>query len=345
MSFTKTSLRYLYAFGVVIVLMLTINLFCFFKEKHDERRSDMEVNSRFIQSYNVYPIEIPDTISFAGEQIPLDLFDIREAVDREMTINVYWQANTLLLLKRSSRYFPTIEKILAKNGIPPDFKYIPLVESGLTTAVSPAGAAGLWHFMEKTGKQYKMEINSEVDERYNLEICTEAACQYLLNAYKKLGCWTFVAAAFNGGEGRIVKQLKRQHVSTLFDLTLNEETARYLYRLIAMKLIFENPDKYGFHLRDKDYYPPIATYNVKVDTAIRNIALFAQEFDVNYKLLKIVNPWLRENFLLNKSKKTYTIKIPEKTFRNCKLTNSEYLIDTARLKQDLIDGKDSSDMQ
>ena len=247
--------------------------------------------------------------------MPLENPDIRERMDRELLVNTYWQSNGLLIFKRAHKYFPIIEPLLKKYGIPDDFKYLVVAESGLQNNRSPAGAAGFWHFMKGTGKEYGLEINEYVDERYNLELATKVAAEYLIKSKKRFGSWTLAAAAYNAGNAGISRQQKRQlSTKSYYDLLLNDETSRYLFRILAFKEILSNPEKYGFSFREQDLYENIPTYKVKVDTAVTNFASFAKEFDINYKILKIHNPWLRDNFLKNASRKEYYIEIPEKGY-------------------------------
>lgn len=262
------------------------------------------------------PFTIPSRLVFAGEPVPLENFDTRESLDRELLVNAYWHSRTLLVLKKSKRYFAIIEPILKKYGIPEDFKYVPMAESGFDYTVSPAGAAGVWQLVEATAKEYGLEINNEVDERYHLEKSTEAACKFLLESYNLYKNWTLAAASYNVGRKNINNQIERQQVNNYYDLLLNEETARYVFRLLAFKLISENPGAFGFYLDNDDYYPSIPVIEVKVDSSISNIARFASSYSINYKILKHFNPWLRENYLTNKSGKTYLIKIPEGSKRS-----------------------------
>ena len=227
-----------------------------------------------------------------------------------MHSNTYYHSNTILYFKRANRFFPVIEPILEKNGIPNDFKYLALIESGLENVVSPAGAAGYWQFMEKTGREYGLEINEQVDERYHIEKSTEAACKYLLDAYKKYNDWALVAASYNTGMNRIDKELERQKTDNYYDLLLSQETARYMFRILAVKQIFAQPENYGFHIRKKDLYPPLEFTEVSVDTTINDLVLFSKEHEISYKILKHFNPWLRQVYLKNGTGKTYALKLP-----------------------------------
>lgn len=253
---------------------------------------------------------LPNEIDFAGEKTPLHLVDVRERLDREMLINTNLHSTTTLIIKRAKRAFPVIEPILAKYGVPDDFKYLAVIESGLTNAVSPAGARGVWQFMPETAKEKGMEVNEIVDERYHLEKSTEAACKYLIDAKNKFGSWTLAAAAYNGGMGGVNKQITNQQVNSYYDLLLTEETSRYVFRILALKQIMKNPVAYGFDIPSSQLYHPIETQKIQVDSSITDLAVFAKNLGINYKILKIHNPWLRDRKLENKSKKTYVLEIP-----------------------------------
>ena len=272
------------------------------------------VHDSLENDYNVYALKIPKVLDFSGEELPVYTPDIRERMDRELLVNTYWQSNGLLLFKRSHRYFPVIEPILKSYGIPDDFKYLALIESGLQNVTSTAGAKGFWQIMEATGKEYGLEINSNVDERYHLELSTHVACKYLLKAKEKFGNWTLAAAAYNAGIRGISNQLERQQVTNYYDLLLGEETGRYIFRIVALKEIINHPYKYGFNFTTSDLYAPIPTSKIQVDTAVTDFVQFATKFGLNYKQLKLHNPWLREGFLNNKSRKLYTLEIPEKGY-------------------------------
>lgn len=252
----------------------------------------------------------PTEVDFAGEKTPLQITDVRERLDRELLINANLDATTALIIKRANRVFPIIEPILAKNGVPDDFKYLAVIESGLVNAVSAAGARGVWQFMPDTAKEKGMEVNDMVDERYHLEKSTEAACKYLLAAKEKFGSWTLAAASYNGGMNGITKKIEEQKVTNYYDLGLTEETSRYVFRILALKEIMRQPAKYGFTIFDSDLYAPIPTKRVAVDSTITDLTGFAQSQGINYKILKIHNPWLRDKKLVNPTKKRYEIEIP-----------------------------------
>lgn len=306
----KKPMRYLLLLGIALISITFINAKRQITTNNQEvETSNQEKNTS--DKYEIKALKIPVGLNFAGELVPLDIPDIKERMDRELLVNTYWQSNSLLLIKRAHKFFPIIEPILAKNGIPDDFKYLALIESGLLNVTSPAGARGIWQIMKETAKENGLEVNTNVDERYNLEKATEVACKYLLKSKERFGNWTLAAAAYNAGNAGISRRLDSQMVNDYYDLLLGEETSRYLFRIVAIKEIISNPDKYGFKFDQNDLYNLDQTKTVKVDTVISNIALFAQNFGTNYKELKIHNPWLRENKLNNKSRKLYYIKLPQ----------------------------------
>ena len=274
--------------------------------------SDVPSEKNTADSYTIKALKIPDELTFAGEKVPTELYDIKERMDRELLVNTYWQSNGLLLIKRAHKYFPVIEPMLKKYGIPDDFKYLAVAESGLENNSSSAGAAGFWHFLKSSAKEYGLEVNQNVDERYNLEKATKVAADYLKKSKKRFGSWTLAAAAYNAGNARIARNLKKQQVTDYYDLLLNTETSRYVFRILALKEVLSNPKNYGFEFENDDLYTLPKIKTVKVDTVITNIASFAKGFNTNYKELKLHNAWLRENKLNNKSRKIYDIKIPIK---------------------------------
>jgi membrane-bound lytic murein transglycosylase D len=257
---------------------------------------------------------IPTQMDFSGENAPLHISDVRERLDREMVININLHSTTTLILKRANRTFPIIEPILKKYGVPDDFKYLAVIESGLVNVVSPAGAKGVWQFMPETAKEKGMEVNDIVDERYHLEKSTEAACKYLLEAKSKFGNWTLAAAAYNGGVAGVTRQMNLQQESNYYDLLLTEETSRYVFRILALKEIMRNPVKYGFEIATDQLYYPIETKKIDIDSSITDLASFAKNQGINYKILKIHNPWLRDRKLENKTKKKYIIEIPKEGY-------------------------------
>ena len=262
--------------------------------------------------YEIQALELPENLNLAGERVPIERQHIRERMDRELLVNTYWQSNGLLLLKRANKYFPILEPLLKEYGLPDDFKYLAVAESALIDETSSVGAAGMWHFMKNTGKEYGLEINQNVDERYHIEKSTKVAAQYLIKAKERFGSWTLAAAAYNAGNYGVSRRLEAQGVTSYYDAFLPNETERYVLRIIALKEVLSNPRKYGFKFEEKDLYTMEKTRTVKVDSAITNIALFAKNFGLNYKELKLHNPWLRQNKLNNRSQKVYEIKIPIK---------------------------------
>jgi membrane-bound lytic murein transglycosylase D len=274
----------------------------------ENTESAMEEDS--FQSFMAVSYDLPEKVSFAGEPVPLELPDVHERLDKELQINVYLHSSTLFLLKRANRWFPEMEKILRANDIPDDFKYLPLIESALINATSPKDAVGYWQILESSGKELGLEINKEVDERYDPVKSTEAACKYLKKAYAKFGNWALVAASYNRGMSGIARSLEEQNVNSYYDLHLNDETSRYVFRMLAIKEIFENPDKYGFKLKPQHLYQPESIKHVEVDESIKDLVVFAQSQGSNYKLLKRHNPWLRQNKLTVKKGKKYQIALP-----------------------------------
>lgn len=258
------------------------------------------------RSYN-----IPKSLEFAGERVPLEITDVKERLDKELQINIYLHSNTIFLIKRASRWFPLMEPILKRNGIPEDFKYLPLIESNLLNVVSPKEAAGFWQILKTSGKEYGLEITDEVDERYHVAKATEAACKYLKQSYAKFGNWSLVAASYNRGMGGISRSLSEQKVTTYYDLHLGDETSRYLFRLLAIREIIENPEKYGFVISEDHLYRPEKTREIKVTSSIKSLVEFAHTQNSNYKFLKRHNPWLRDDKLTVKSGREYIITLPE----------------------------------
>jgi hypothetical protein len=260
---------------------------------------------------NYYPI----AVDFAGEKTPLNIPDVNERFDRELLVNANLHASTTLILKRANRAFPVIEPILKKNGVPDDFKYLAVIESALINAVSGSGAKGVWQFMPETAKEKGMEVNDCVDERYHLEKSTEAACKYLLVAKEKFGSWTLAAASYNVGMMGVNKQIEIQKVTNYYDLLLNDETSRYVFRILALKEIMKSPEKFGFDIPKQELYELFPTRKIEIDSTVNNLADLAISQGINYKILKIYNPWLRDFKLENKNRKKYTLEIPLKFSR------------------------------
>lgn len=256
-------------------------------------------------------IDLSRDYVFAGEVVPKGNFDAMERLDRELSVNSYWHSSTLLNIKASNRYFAIIEPILAAHGVPDDFKYLAVAESNLRNETSPAGAKGVWQFLKSTGEHYGLEVNSDIDERYHIEKATEAACRYLKDYHKQFGSWTLAAAAYNMGGPRVKNLLAEQKVNNYYDLNLNEETSRYVFRIIAIKEILKSPEAFGFYVQDKDRYLPLKYRTVTVNGPVTSWPDFAIEHGTTYRILKVYNPWLIGTKLVNKAGKQYEIKIPE----------------------------------
>jgi hypothetical protein len=272
--------------------------------------------------YNIKSFKLPDDVTFAGEKMPLNNFDTRESLEREILTSAYRHSSTILIIMRANRYLPLIEKILKKNNIPDDFKYLVAAESEYSNMVSPVGATGFWQIMPETGKEEGLEINTVVDERYNVEKSTQFACNYFMKSYEKYGNWTLAAASYDGGRSAIDEQIEIQHQHNYYDLLLSDETARYIFRAVAYKLIITDPENYGFNISKTDLYPELKYTEVKVDSAVTDFSAFAEKFGTNYKMLKFLNPWLRKPFLTPRPNKGYLIKIPSEGMRNIERTEN-----------------------
>lgn len=279
------------------------------------RASDLEVATPYLPpDHGPLPaiaFDLPERASFAGEEVPLHIADVRERLDKELQSNIYFHSNTIFLLKRANRWLPQFEKILKEYDIPDDFKYLPLIESNLMNVVSPAEAVGYWQILSSSGKEYGLEITKEVDERYDPLKATRAACRYLRRAYERFGNWTLVAAAYNRGMNGLQRALDNQQESSYYDLFLNDETSRYVFRILAIKQIVENPRKYGFIITPSQLYQEEPLEYVEVENSIDLVA-FAKTHGTNYKSLKRHNPWLRDDKLTVRRGKTYHIAIPAK---------------------------------
>ncbi len=299
----KNTARNLSMVGILIIATFFINA------KISGDKNDVKKSTGLY--YEVKALKIPANLSFAGEKVPLNEPDVRERIDRELLVNVYWQSNTLLNIKRAHKYFPVIEPILKKYQVPDDFKYLAVIESGLLNLTSPAGAKGFWQIMPATAKEYGLEVNDNVDERNHLEKSTEAACKYFLKAYEKFGNWSLVAGSYNAGMSGITKVQEIQKTNSYYDLYLNTETSRYVPRIVATKEILTNPKKYGFLFDQEDLYILVPVKKVEVEKELLSLADFATEHGVSYKDLKILNPWLLEPKLNNKSGKKYILDLPK----------------------------------
>lgn len=253
---------------------------------------------------------IPQTLTLFGEAVPLEQFGIRESLDQELVVNTYRHSSTILYIKRASRWFPVIAPILEEEGIPEEFKYLAVIESGLSQVVSPAGASGFWQFMKDTAPEFGLEVSSMVDERYHVEKATRAACQYLKRAHDRFGSWVLAAASYNMGMAGVSKALEEQQVASYWDLHLNKETARYIFRLLALREVMERPDQFGFFLQAEDMYTVWEGETIEVNEGIESLTAFAIEHQTTLKSLKTMNPWLRDDRLAGKPGKTYLVKVP-----------------------------------
>jgi hypothetical protein len=290
--------------GILLIMIFTV---CAVVDKSDK---DNLYDQLFNRHTKVFTPPVPLTASFAGEKVPLDIYYVREVLDREIMACTFMHSASILMFKRANRWFPVIEPILKKNGIPDDFKFLVVAESNLANVVSPAKAEGYWQFLKTTGQQYGLEINDHVDERYHMEKATEAACAYFQAARVKFKNWTLVAASYNRGSEGLERAIDNQKVNNYYDLYLNDETSRYVFRIIAMKDVYYNPVRYGFYLQEVSFYSPIAVKTVTVDSSISSLPDFARSMAINYRILRELNPWIQNYSLPNKAGKTYTFKIP-----------------------------------
>jgi hypothetical protein len=308
------------SFSTFISLAALLILFGYIFFNESQQHSKPDVISDEAVAEVRYPVEdthfpavsldVPENISFAGEPVPMGIPDVHERLDRELQVNTYFHSNTIFLIKRANRWLPQIQKILEENGVPDDFKYLPLIESNLLNDVSPKNAVGYWQILKTSGKEYGLEITDEVDERYDPLKATLAACKYLKKAHRKFGNWTLVAASYNRGMGGIERAIENQQVSSYYDLFLNDQTAQYVFRVLAIKEIIENPLKYGFRINPKHLFQEEALQYVEVKETIKDLVQFARKHNTNYKIIKRHNPWLRDDKLTVKKDRRYQIAIP-----------------------------------
>ncbi len=302
---------------ILVISCLTLSISNWLKIQNPQEQSPIlateQMMNRVPSSVRgpVMLFDLPEQLTFAGELVPLDIPDVRERLEREIYVNAYWESNLVLLMKRSSKFLPQIEQWLADNEVPEDFKYLAIAESALMNVASQAGARGFWQFMPSTAKEYGLEVTDDVDERYHFEKATKAATSYLKKAHAKFGDWTAVAASYNMGQSGFAKRQEEQFSKNYYDLYLNDETSRYMFRILAFKVIFENPAEFGFNLRPSDYYQNPPLRSVRVNSDIKNLAAWAKENGSNYKALKEYNPWLRDKNLNVKRGKSYVILLPE----------------------------------
>lgn len=309
MKNNKSNLYYFFLGIIITIGLIFFAITLFLSDNTANASSNPDEN--FPQGYRIVSPEIPGYLEFAGERIPTENFEVYERMEREFLSNTYWHSATILAIKRANRWFPVIEPILKKNNIPDDFKYLCVAESNLENVISPAGATGFWQFMKPAGEKYGLEINSQIDERYDVEKSTEAACKYLKDSYSMFNSWITSAASYNMGQDGVSLQQERQKSKNYFNLVLNSETSRFVARIVSLKYILQNPEKYGFDIKSEDKYKTLECSEVMLDSSIADFADYAKSLSINYFILKMYNPWLRDNYLSNKSKKSYTIKIPK----------------------------------
>jgi membrane-bound lytic murein transglycosylase D len=300
--------KHIKALGLGVLLGVTFVAGLAFNKGDKDNPVEIMEDGRL--QYKWFSTPLPKSISFAGEKVPLDRWEVKERLDRELLVNYYMHGSTLYILKLSTRVFPTIERRLKENGLPDDFKYLCVAESSLQNPTSPAGAVGYWQFMKETATRYGLEVNEEIDERYNLEKSTDAACKYLKDAYAKFGNWTAAAASYNCGMGGFSNQSTFQMSGSYYDLLLPEETNRYVFRIIALKHLLGNATKFGYIVPPEDAYQPVPSRAVTLTESIPNLAQYAMDQGTNYKMLKLLNPWLRDRKLTIKPGKSYTIQMP-----------------------------------
>jgi membrane-bound lytic murein transglycosylase D len=300
----------LHYYTLALAAFFTIAIFASYSRQDGETGSGQQANNSIPQV--IKPVDLNRPFDFAGEALPMDNFDVRERLDRELLVNTYWHSTTVLNIKNAYKYFPAIEPILRAHGIPEDFKYLAVAESSLRNEVSPAGARGMWQIMRSVASDYKLEVSDEIDERYHLEKSTEVACKLIKSLYRRFGSWTMAAAAYNVGAGRLAREAESQRSDNYYDLNLNNETSRYVFRLVAIKEIMKDPQRFGFYLETEDLYPAVDAYKtVTIDGPVANWGDFALEHGTSYRMLKVYNPWLLDSKLVNKAEKTYEIRLPK----------------------------------
>jgi len=309
MKNSKSNFYYFFLGIIITIGLIFFAITLFFADNTTNANSNPDEN--FPQGYRIVSPEMPNYLEFAGEKIPTENFEVLERMEREFLSNTYWHSATILAIKRANRWFPLIEPILKKNNIPDDFKYLAVAESNLENVISPAGATGFWQFMKPAGEKYGLEINSLVDERYDVEKSAEAACKYLRDSYDMFGSWIVAAASYNMGQDGVKEQSERQKSKNYFNLVLNSETSRFVARIVSLKYILQNPEKYGFDIKSEDKYKPLEYSEVTLDSSVADLADYAKSLGINYFILKMYNPWMRDNYLSNKTNTAYTIKLPK----------------------------------
>ncbi|MFC2125098.1 transglycosylase SLT domain-containing protein [Bacteroidota bacterium] len=298
-------------FYLFIAIILTLLMGYFFSVKNTESEKLPQEIESIKDTNGIILKEIPTDLAFAGERVPIEDIDIRERYDREIIINTHFHSNTILLLKKANRWMPIISEVVRGNNLPDDFAFLPFIEGGLTNDKSPKGAVGFWQLLAGTARELGLEVNNEVDERYDPVKSTEVASKYLINAKEKFGTWTNAAASFNVGMRGFSRSIESQHTYNYYDLLLNEETSRYIFRILAIKEIYHHPEEYGFSISEDQLYQEEPVEIVKVEETIPDLANYALENGINYKILKRHNPWLRKNSLtIKSSNKFYYLKVP-----------------------------------
>lgn len=297
--------------ALVLFMVLAFSLHLCSQQMVPSTVTETEVNPKTISKQMFSAPVLPQTLTFAGEKVPLDVPDVAERLDRELLTNTYLHTSTLLGLKRMQRYLPEIERMLRENDVPDDFKYLALAESLFSQVTSPAGASGFWQLMPDTARGYGMIVNGEVDERFHVQKSTLAACRYLKSAKGKFGSWTNAAASYNRGMGGLDRAFKQQGVTSYYDLYLNDETSRYMFRILALKEILGNPERYNFDFKPEHGYQPLLTKPVIVSSTIPNLAEYALEQGINYKTLKLYNPWIKGYSLTVVQGKQFELQLPQ----------------------------------
>lgn len=295
------------------VFLLASIMFLFLLSCNNEPKTPVEkpeFTKELIENHFVVP-EVPNSIFFVGDSISFKDLDLKERLDNELVINNFWHSNTIMMMKRSNRWLPVMKKIFEDEQVPLDLVYISVIESGLQNVTSPRGAKGFWQFMKPTALEHGLIVNDQIDERYHVEKSTRAACEYLKTAHEKFGSWILAAASYNLGMYGMASNLERQKVDNFFDLSLNPETARYIFRIMAVKLVFENPNNYGFYINNESLYPEYVTKDIIIDTSIPNLYEWSVEHGISIKILRKLNPWIRGKDFIVKEGEVFTFKIPK----------------------------------
>jgi membrane-bound lytic murein transglycosylase D len=308
----KLKIKYFFVFGATLLLIFLFKILMF--DLNNQIESDLN-RHYFENSYRSFFLNVPHDLNFAGEVFPVDNLDVRETLDKSLS-DLYAKNQIKLLYKKSMLWFPVIEPVLEKHGIPDDFKYIVIVESGFSNAISPKGAAGFWQLVEPTAISYGLEVNEEIDERLNVEKSTEVACKYIKDAHKRLGSWTLAAAAYNRGINALEKQIEKQETVDYYSLILNEQTSKYLFKIIAIKEIFTHPSNYGIVINQNHANLSIPAQLYRVDTTIHDLFKWCEAKSVNFQHLTTINPWIKSNTLYVDSGKTFWLKVPGEKFNN-----------------------------